>query len=143
MYVDEMTINMTFDLAPVEIGKEQIFDFARLYDPLPMHLDEEYAKNTRFGGLIAPGMMSFVAVWGRFAEMDIFGDALIAGKSAKVEWFKPVYVGDTLKSTAVITNITRRNAYNGSVEVTVDAYNQHGERVFTGVTETVAKYKNA
>lgn len=140
MYLDEVKINTTIELPPVVIDQEQMFDFAKLYDPLPLHLDEEYARKTRFGALIAPGVMSFMAVWGRFAEMDIFGDALVAGKSTKIEWFKPVYVGDTLKGTAVISGITRRNAYNGCVEITVDAYNQHGERVLTSVTESVVKY---
>lgn len=142
MYLDEVKINTTIELPPVVIEKEQMFDFARLYDPLPLHLDEDYAKNTRFGALIAPGVMSFMAVWGRFAEMDIFGEALVAGKSTKVEWFKPVYIGDTLKGTVVLTDVTRRNAYNGTVAITMDVYNQHGERVLTSVTESVVKYRN-
>ena len=141
MHLDDVAVGTAIDLPPVEIRKEQMFDFARLYDPLPLHLDEDYAKNTRFGDLIAPGVMSFMSVWGRFAEMDIFGDALVAGKSTRIEWFKPVYIGDTLKGTAVITGVTRRNAYNGIAEITVDAYNQHGQRVLTSVTESVVSYR--
>jgi len=141
MYLDDVKINTTIELPPVVMEKEQMFQFAKLYDPLPLHLDEEYAKNTRFGALIAPGVMSFMAVWGRFAEMDTFGDALVAGKSTNIQWFKPVYMGDTLYGTIRYTNITRRNAYNGTVEITMDVFNQHGEQVITSVTESVVKYR--
>lgn len=141
MYLDEIEVGMKIKLPAVVIGKAQMLDFAKLYDPLPLHLDEEYAKRSRFGGLIAPGVMSFMAVWGKLAEIDIFGDALVAGKSTKVEWCKPVYVEDTLTGTAVITGTSRRNAYNGIAEITLDAYNQHGELVFTSVTEAVVRYK--
>jgi len=141
MYLDEVKIGTQIELPPVVIEKEQMFRFARLYDPLPMHLDEDYAKNTRFGALIAPGVMSFMAVWGRFAQMNLFGEALVAGKSTNVQWLGPVYVGDTLHGVIRFTDITRRNRYNGTVTIAMDVYNQHGEQVIASVTETVVQYR--
>lgn len=141
MYLDDLKINMEIDIPEAEIDKDRMIEFARLYDPVPLHYDEDYAKTTKFGGLIAPGMMSFMTVWAKFVENDIFGDELIAGKSQKVEWFKPVFPGDILNGRAKITNITRRNPYNGIAEVTLDAFNQNGELVLSSVTEAVVKYK--
>ena len=141
MYLDDAVIGTEIKLPPVTIDKQRMLDFARLYDPIPLHLDEDYAKNTRFGKLIAPGVMSFMAVWAKYAEQDIFGDELIAGKSTKIEWFLPVFADDTLSGTVRITNITRRNAHNGIAELTVDVYNQHGEKVLSDVTESVVKYR--
>ncbi|MBQ3065582.1 MAG: dehydratase, partial [Clostridia bacterium] len=40
--------------------------FAQEYDPIPLHTDEEYAKASPFGGLIAPGVMSFMSVWAKY-----------------------------------------------------------------------------
>ena len=142
MYIDDITIGMKIELDSAVIEKEKMLDFARLYDNIPLHTDEEYAKATKFGQLIAPGVMSFMAVWARYLEKDIFGEELIAGKSTKIEWFKPVFAGDVLKGEAVVTNITRRNPYNGIVELTIDVVNQHGEKVLSDVTEAVVKYKN-
>lgn len=141
MYLDDITPGMTIPLPPVEIQKERMIEFARLYDPFRLHYDEEYAKTTRYGQLIAPGVMSFMAVWAKFMEADVLGEELICGKSTKIEWFKPAYDGDLLTGTARFTNITRRNAFNGILEITIDVVNQHGELVLTDVTESVVKYR--
>ena len=141
MYFEDMALGMQVKLEPAVIKKEKMLAFARDYDNIPLHTDEEYAKTTRFGKLIAPGVMSFMAVWAKFMENDIFGDELIAGKSTKIEWFKPVFAEDVLKGKARIGSITRRNAYNGIAEVIIDVYNQHGELVLTDVTESVVKYR--
>lgn len=141
MYLDDIQLNMEMDIPEVVIDQQRMMEFARQYDPIPLHMDEEYAKNTRFGRLIAPGVMSFMAVWAEFVKLNLFGEELIAGKSTKIEWFKPVYAGDVLKGKAWVSDIVRRNAYNGIAVVTVDVYNQHGERVLTDVTESVVKYR--
>lgn len=141
MYLDDFQLGMELDIPEVVIDKERMIAFAKLYVPIPLHYDEEYAKSTRFGKLIAPGVMSFMAVWARFMENDIFGEELIAGKSTKIEWFKPVFAEDVLKGKARISNVVRRNPYNGIAEVTIDVYNQHGELVLSDVTESVVKYR--
>ena len=115
--------------------------FAKRYDPVPLHHDEEFARNTRYGQLVAPGVMAFMAVWARFIDTNLLGDELICGKSTRIEWFKPVFAGDTLTGTARVTNITRRNPYNGIAEITIDVRNQHGDVVLTDVTESVVKYR--
>ena len=142
MYFEEFYIGMTADTAPATIEKEKMTAFAREYDNIPLHTDEEYAKKTPFGGIIAPGVMSFMSVWAKFLELDLFGDELLAGKSTKIEWHRPVYAGDVLTGKAAVTGLTRRNKRNGLVEITIEVYNQKGELVLTDVTEAVIKCKN-
>ena len=141
MYFDDLTIGMTTDIAPVVIQKEKMLAFARDYDNVPLHTDEEYAKTTPFGKLIAPGVMSFMSVWASYLEVDFFGKELLAGKSTKIEWLKPVYAGDTLTGKAIITSLVKRSAKNGLAEVTIEAYNQNGELVLKDVTEAIVKCK--
>lgn len=141
MYFEELQLGMTVDIEPVVIKKENMMAFAHLYDPLPLHTDEEYAKSTPFGQLIAPGVMSFMSVWAKYLEVDFFRTELIAGKSTKMEWLKPVFAEDTLIGKATITNLVKRNEKNGLAEVTVDVYNQHGVLVLKDVTEVVVKCK--
>ena len=132
---------MTVDISSAVIKKEKMIAFAKDYDNIPLHTDEEYAKNTPFGKLIAPGVMSFMSVWAKYLENDFFGSELLAGKSTKIEWLKPVYADDVLTGKATITNMVKRNAKNGLVEVSIEAYNQNGELVLKDVTEAIVKCK--
>ena len=141
MYFDELKIGMAMDTAPAVIEKEKMVAFARDYDNIPLHTDEEYAQTTPFGKLIAPGVMSFMSVWAKYLEVDFFGEELLAGKSTKIEWLKPVFANDVLVGKATITNLVKRNAKNGLVEITIKAYNQDGVLVLTDVTEAVVKCK--
>ena len=141
MYFDDFQLGMTVDIAPAVIEKEKMLEFARLYDHIPLHTDEEYAKKTMFGQIIAPGVMSFMSVWANYLDVSFFGEELIAGKSTKIEWHKPVFADDVLTGTATVTDLVKRNARNGLVELTIHAYNQHGVLVLTDVTESIVKCK--
>ena len=141
MYFEEMHVGMTVDTAPTVIEKEKMLAFAREYDNIPLHTDEAYAKTTPFGQLIAPGVMSFMAVWAKYLEVDFFGNELVAGKSTKIEWLKPVFVDDTLCGKATITDLVKRNEKNGLVEVSVEVFNQRGDLVLQNVTEAIVKRK--
>ena len=139
MIFQQLELGMTVETSPAVIEKEKMLAFAREYDPIPLHTDEEYAKTTPFGRLIAPGVMSFMAVWARYLEVDFFGNELLAGKSTRIEWMKPVFAGDSLTSKVTITNLVKRNEKNGIAELTHEVYNQNGEHVLTAVTEAIIK----
>ena len=141
MYFEEIRLGMTVEIAPAVIEKEKMLDFARNYDPIPLHTDEEYARSTIFGALIAPGVMSFMSVWAKYLEQDLLGDQLLAGKSTRIEWLKPVYAEDVLTGKAIVTRLEQRNGKNGIVEISIDAYNQRGDLVLTNVTEAIVKCK--
>ena len=142
MYFDDIKIGMTVQIAPTIIEKDRMMDFARTYDNIPLHTDEDYAKASPFGALIAPGVMSFMSVWAKYLEVDFLGEELLAGKSTKIEWHKPVYAQDVLHGKAVITNLVRRSPRNGIAEITIEAYNQNNILVLTGVTEAIVKCRN-
>ena len=143
MYFDDLELGMTVETATVTIEKEKMIAFAREYDNIPLHTDEEYAKATPFGQLIAPGVMSFMSVWNKYLEVDFLGDELLAGRSTKIEWIKPVYAGDVLYGKATVTSLKKRNSRNGLVEISIDAYNQNSVLVLTNVTEAIVKCRNS
>ena len=143
MYFEELRTGMTVDTAPVVIQKEKMMAFAFEYDNIPLHTDEAYAKSTPFGGLIAPGVMSFMSVWAKYQEVDFFGKELLVGKSTKIEWLKPVYADDVLTGKATITNLIKRNEKNGLAEISIDVYNQNSEPVLKNVTQAIVKCKDA
>src|ERR1700688_1621471 len=55
LYLDDFHVGQRFTSATHVIDAAQIKAFARQFDPQPFHLDEEAAKGTLFGGLVASG----------------------------------------------------------------------------------------
>lgn len=141
MYFEEFTLGSKTQIEPAVIDKDDMVAFAKRYDNIPLHTDEEYAKTTIFGQLIAPGVMSFMSVWAKYLEIDLAGNELLAGKSTKIEWHKPVFANDILTSTCTISRLEKRNAKNGLVELTFEIFNQHGVLVITDTTEMIVKCK--
>ena len=69
----------------------------------PIHVDEEFAKTTRFGRRIAHGMLS-----GAFISAVLgyeFAEQKIIYLSQTMKFTAPVFIGDTVTTTATITNI--------------------------------------
>jgi 3-hydroxybutyryl-CoA dehydratase len=142
MYFEDLTVGQTVEIEPVKIKKADMLAFAETYDPIPLHMDEEYAKKTRYGRLIAPGVMVFMRMWAGYLRKGNFcGDELVAGKTTSMEWFLPVFEGDEVHGEARITALTPRNPYNGAAEITVDVYNQNGEHVLNDVTQSIVLRK--
>lgn len=139
MFFDDLKIGMTADISPAVIQKQKMMVFAYMYDNIPLHTDEEYAKSTPFGQLIAPGVMSFMSVWAKYLEVDFFGTELLAGKSTRIEWHKPVFADDVLSGKATVTKLTKRSPKNGIVEITIEAYNQNNVHVLSNITEAIVK----
>lgn len=83
-----------------------------------------------------------MSVWAKYLEIDFFGKELLAGKSTKIEWLKPVFADDVLVGKATITKLEKRSERNGIVEVSFDVYNQHDKLVLKNVTEAIVKCKN-
>lgn len=139
MFFEDLEVGMVKTLNPVVIDKDDMLDFATKYDNVPLHTDEEYAKTTRFGKLIAPGVMSFMIVWAKYLEDDFFGEELIAGASTKIEWFKPTFAEDELTGVVTVVRMVERNSYNGLVELNFDITNQSGDLVIKTSVEAIVK----
>jgi 3-hydroxybutyryl-CoA dehydratase len=81
------------------ITEEAVCDFARISsDTNPLHLDEAYAKQTRFGGRIVHGMLGaslISAVLGTKLGGPIY-------LSQTLKFLKPIRIGETLTATAVV-----------------------------------------
>ena len=54
-YFEDVAVGDIMRFGRYEVTKEEIVEYARQFDPQPFHLDEEAAKASLFGGLIASG----------------------------------------------------------------------------------------
>lgn len=110
------------------VTEELVRAFAEVSgDHNPIHLDEEFAKTTRFGRRIAHGMLS-----GAFISA-VMGEELAARKvvylSQTMKFVKPVYIGDTVTTTSTVKKIREEK---GIVSMETICTNQDGETVVTG-----------
>jgi 3-hydroxybutyryl-CoA dehydratase len=111
-----------------EVTDELIRKFADVSgDHNPIHLDEEFAKTTRFGKRIAHGMLgaSFIsAVLGyKLSEQKV------VYLSQTLKFIAPVFIGDTVTAKAVVKEI-REDKPIITIETTCE--NQNGELLITG-----------
>ena len=111
-----------------EVTDDVIRKFAEVSgDHNPIHLDEEFAKTTRFGKRIAHGMLS-----GAFISAVLsneFKGRKIVYLSQTMRFTAPVFMGDTVTATGTITHI--REAKNIVTLQTV-CTNQNGDVVVKG-----------
>ena len=103
--------------------------FAELVgDYNPIHLDDEFAKGTRFGRRIGHGMLTaslFSAVLGY--ELS---ERRIVYLNQTLKFTAPVFIDDTITATATVTRIREDKPI---VTLETVAANQNGEVVVTGV----------
>ena len=97
---------------------EDMVAFAREYDPQVFHVDEEGAKKTPFGGIVASGWMTLAIM----ARLGV--DGLMAGVAGlgspgidSARWLQPVRAGDVLRGRGrvVRTKASERNPRRGTV----------------------------
>ena len=55
LYFEDLAVGQTFGTGTVTVEPEMIKAFAGEYDPQPFHLDEDAARASLFGGLVASG----------------------------------------------------------------------------------------
>ena len=122
------------ELGSRTITKEAIIAFAKEFDPQVFHVDEEAAKQTIYGGLLASGWHTGSLL------MRLLSDGLVARTASlgspgidELRWLKPVRPGDTLagRMTVIESIPSRSKPDRGMVRSLMELRNQHGEVVLT------------
>jgi 3-hydroxybutyryl-CoA dehydratase len=102
----DLAVGMTVSIQNT-VSEQDVIDFARVSgDHNPLHMDEEYAKTTLFGGRIAHGALtaSYIsAVLGN----DLPGPGAVF-MELNLKFVRPVRIGDTVTSTAEVAEMIER-----------------------------------
>ncbi len=116
------------------LTKDEIVAFARVYDPQPFHIDEDAARHSVFGGLIASGWQT-VGVMMRLMWDTFLSETVSLGSPGcdEIRWLKPVRPGDSLRARFTITEVvpSRSKPDRGIVRTFTEMLNQHGDVVMT------------
>jgi 3-hydroxybutyryl-CoA dehydratase len=115
------------------VTDELIRAFAELSgDFNPIHLDEEFAKTTRFGRRIAHGMLSGAIISAVLGYE--FSERKIVYMSQTMRFTAPVFIGDTVTVTATVKHIREGK---GIVTLETICTNQNGETLVTGESKVM------
>jgi acyl dehydratase len=90
---DDLAPGASFDLGSFVLTREEVLDFARRFDPQPFHLDEEAAKASIFGRLVASGLHTYSAAVGHLIRSGLLGAINLGGGGAELNWPAPLDPG--------------------------------------------------
>jgi acyl dehydratase len=133
-YFEDFVEGDTYDLGTFSYTEQEIVDFARQYDPQPMHTDLEAARLSTYGGLIASGWQTATSYMRRLVDGVIRESASIGSPGIdSLRWLKPVRPGDTLRARFAILEARPSNSRPdwGIVRSRGELVNQSGEVVMT------------
>jgi acyl dehydratase len=137
-YWEDFRPGDTWQFGSHTFTREEILTFARQYDPQPFHVDEEAARRSIYGGLIASGWQT-ASVCFRLAVDGLIGEVASLGSPGvdELRWLRPVRPGDTISARAEVLDArpSQSKPDRGIVRLRYEATNQHGEVVLsmTGV----------
>ncbi len=100
---EDFTPGRVFDLGTITADREDMIEFARRYDPQPFHIDEEAARKSIFGGLVASGWYSS-CLWMRAFVDDVLSKSTSQGSPGGTEfgWPRPMFPGDVVQARAEV-----------------------------------------
>ena len=98
----------------------------------PIHIDEEFAKQTPLGGTIAHGMLILAYVSQPMGS--VFGRNWLAGGGLDIRFKAPARPGDTITVSGKIRSIKKQEV-QALVRCDVLCQNQNGETVISGETK--------
>ena len=132
LYLDDLQVGQRFTSGTHAIDEAQIKAFARQFDPQPFHLDEEAAKDSLFGRLVASGWHTAAITMRLLTESVPIANGVI-GSGGESNWPRPTLPGDILTVTSVIEEITpsRSRPDRGRVLMRSETRNQRDEIVQT------------
>ncbi len=94
----------------------------------PIHIDKEYARQTRFKQRIAHGLLTS-SLLSQLLGMHLPGKGSVYMEQT-LRFTRPVFIGDTITATATIQEII---AEKNIIKLLTECKNQKGELVLTGM----------
>lgn len=132
-YFEDLAVGQKFQTGSVSLTEEGILEFARRYDPQPMHDNPEAAAHGPFHGIIASGWHTGALVMRLVIDANPLGSLPLLGLGVDgIQWPQPVRPGDTLQAEIEVLSIrpSKSQPTHGVVQFRTTARNQRGEVVF-------------
>ncbi len=133
LYFEEFEIGQVFDHALTRTVSEMdnVMFCALTHNPQPLHLDEEFGKETEFGARIVNSLFTLGLVIGVSVQDTTLGTTIANLGMTDVAFRAPVFHGDTVRSqTTVLEKRESKSRPNAGVVLFEHrGFNQKGVEV--------------
>ncbi|KWF31257.1 MaoC family dehydratase [Burkholderia pseudomultivorans] len=137
---EDLVVGSTTEVGRYTFEADDIKAFAGRYDPQPFHVDEEAAKASPFGGLVASGWHT-CSVFMSLLVRHLGSDSTSMGSPGidEIRWIKPVRAGDTITMHQKIHDkrVSASKPDRGIVSTEWIGTNDRGETVITVRTKVI------
>lgn len=130
-----------------EVLAEETIPFARaLGDLNPIYVDEEAARRSPYGGLLAPPTFPVTLAAGNmdpdlFFELGLNFASIVHGEQ-EFEYVRPLRVGEKVTIKGRVADIREKQGKSGPLDVVVletSGFDDRGERIYTARMTLVSK----
>jgi acyl dehydratase len=132
-YFEDFAVGQVFKPSGrIRVQKEDIIAFARKFDSQPFHLDEEAARHSIFGRLVASGWHTAAMTTSLIARADYRAAGGTVGLGFdSLRWPVPVGPGDELHIVSEVLEVrpSRSRPDRGLVKIRTQTFNQNGDVV--------------
>ena len=131
-YWEDFPVGSVREFGGITMTREDIVEFARRFDPQPFHVDEEAARHSPFGGLIASGWHTASVAMRMACDAFLLESASLGSPGIEqLNWVKPVRPGDTLHAVLTVQEVrpSQSKPDRGTARIHIDVTNQADELV--------------
>ena len=133
LYYEEFEIGMEFhhSLTRTVTESDNIMFCAMTHNPQPLHLDEEYSKNTFYGQRLVNSLFTLGLVIGVTVADTTLGTTLGNLGMTDVRFKNPVFHGDTIRAMTRIKDMreSKSRPDTGIVTFEHSGFNQRDEEI--------------
>lgn len=130
MKFEELKQGARYETTEKVFTREEIVEFAELYDHQPLHMDPEFASDGPFGDVIASGFHTISAAWNLWMTHGVMETDGRGGISLdECRWYEPVYPGDRIRSIVTLSQLRITQKGRGFMKMDFQVLNHHDRMV--------------
>lgn len=125
-------MGQVFNSGRLRVDSRAIIAFAEQFDPQPYHLDEEMARRSPFGRLVASGWHTAALTMRLLVDGEFRPAGGIIGIGFdELSWPRPVYPGDELRTRSEVLEVrpSRSRSDRGLIRLRTTTLNQNDQAV--------------
>jgi acyl dehydratase len=142
IFYEDVSPGAVLRAGPYVIPEQELLDFAKTWDPLPIHVDKDFAA--AYGGVTAPGVY-LLAIKMRLVHRLPFRRSVITGFGLdEVRFHRPAHSGDALTLELNFRDKRRSESKpdRGIVSIHCALVNAAGETVMSHLDTILMRLRN-